>query len=97
MIQMAKKPEKKVSHGQQKRKYLPRKEQLSREEIQARITGIQTVLGELMMYAKEMELNGFDHLTVDGIQKLPNAKTLMQEFALNLRHAIGLARVRKGN
>lgn len=88
MIEMAAKK-------RQKKEYLPRKDQLTPKEIVAKIAAIETVLGEMRAYVQEMERDGFEDLTVDGVQKLPNATTTLREFALNLRHAIGRARLRQ--
>ncbi len=88
MIEMAAKK-------RQKKEYLPRKDQLTPKEITDKIASIETVLGEMRTYVQEMQRDGFEDLTVDGVQKLPNATTMMREFALNLRHAIGRARLRQ--
>lgn len=88
MIQMAAKKK-------SKKEYLPRKDELSVADINTKIAGIEAVLGEMRAYVQEMQRDGFEELTVDGVQKLPNATTMLREFALNLRHAIGRARLRQ--
>jgi hypothetical protein len=91
MVQMAKKK----SRAADEKNYLPRKDDMTYTELVAAISGMESAIGELKGYAKEMHDSKHSVLNIDGIQKLPRAKQLLEEFAANVWHAVRRANIKR--
>lgn len=85
---------KKKNSASKEKDWLPRKASMSMAELGSDLDEIETTIGELRTLAGEVGKLRLDSLPIDGVQKLPRAKVLLQEFAANMSHSIRRANIR---
>lgn len=76
--------------------FLPRKGDMTIAQLSAEMDSLETVIGDIRSVLETMGKDKIPQINVDGIQKLPRAKSLLREFSGNVWMGLHRARIAAG-
>jgi hypothetical protein len=78
------------------KEFLPRKGDMTIAELTTAMNELDQIIGDVRGILKSMAEDKIDAINVDGIQKVPRAKELLQELSGNIWMGLHRARVKLG-